>query len=72
MTIKKSRTCNGCKAMLRGWNGHSDECTLGYTLEHRRGPYDIRIGYPAEPCPKPKTNMELVNAPRKSFHKEKP
>ena len=55
------------KAMIRGWCGHPDECVLGYNLEHRRGPYDIHIGYPAEPCPKPKTNMELVNAPRKSI-----
>ena len=68
-TLKKCKTCNGCKAMFRGWCGHLDECTLGYTLEHRKGPYDISVGYPGEPCPKPKTNMELVDAPRKPFMK---
>lgn len=66
--IKQYKTCERCKAMFRGWCGNPDECTLGYTLEYRKGPYDIRTGYPGEPCPKPKTNMELVNAPRKSYN----
>jgi len=63
--IRKFRTCNGCKAMVRGWCGHPDECTLGYTLEQCKGPYGIRIAYPGEHCPKPKTNMELVDSPAK-------
>ena len=70
MTIKKFRTCNGCKARFRGWCDRPDVCILGYKLKYRKGVYDLSIGYPGEPCPKPKTNMETVNAPRKSFHKE--
>lgn len=70
MKLKNPRTCNGCKAMFRGWCGHPDECTLGYDLEYRKGAFGFSVGYPGEPCPKPKTNMELVDAPKKDFHKK--
>lgn len=70
MKLKNPRTCNGCKAMFRGWCGDLDQCILGYDLEQRKGPYGISIGYPGEPCPKPKTNMEMVDAPKKDFHKK--
>lgn len=70
MALKKYRTCNGCKAMFRGWCGHLDECTLGYDLEYRKGPYGIRVGYPGEPCPKPKTNMKMLDALRKPFREQ--
>ncbi len=69
MGIKNYRTCNGCKAMFRGWCGSPDVCYLGYNLTYRVGSFGISYGCPGEPCPKPKTNMEMVNAPRKSFHK---
>ena len=70
MPIKKYKTCNGCKARFRGCGDHLDVCALGYKLKYRKGVYDMNIGYPGEPCPKPNTSMEFVDAPRKSFHKE--
>lgn len=70
MTIKKFRTCNRCKARFRGGCDHLDVCILGYKLKYRKGVYDLSIGYPGEPCPKPQTDMEFADAPRKSFHKE--
>lgn len=67
MDIKQYRSCNGCKAMLRGWCGNPDVCDLGYKIAYRVGSFGISYGYPGEPCPKPKTYMERCFAPRKSF-----
>ena len=65
MDIKQHRSCNGCRAMFRGWCGHPDVCYLGYDLTYLVGAFGISSGYPAEPCPKPRTYMDMCDAPRK-------
>ena len=63
--LKRARTCEGCRAMYRGSCGDRDTCELGYELKYRRILDGVSMGFPGEPCPKPKTNMELCDAPKK-------
>lgn len=69
MDIKQYRSCNGCKGIIRGWCGGYDECTLGYKLKHKIHQFGFTIGYPGEPCPKPRTYRDYCDAPRKSCRK---
>lgn len=51
------RTCDRCKA-LSMMQGELPECRLGYSLDTDK----IK---PLEDCPKPLTNMGLINAEHK-------
>ena len=58
------KTCEGCRAFEYGRVSH--RCLLGY---NNQGPYSSYLGFskavPQEPCPKPRTNMALISAPKK-------
>ncbi len=48
--LKKAKTCDGCRA-----NEGANSCSLGYWLKD---------WVPLEPCPKPKTIRQLIDAPK--------
>lgn len=56
------RTCDGCKAFSEA---HSGRCELGYKTTLK----DIHKSFfdwkPAEECPKPLTNKQLLSTARK-------
>lgn len=54
---RKPFTCNGCKAL--NLSGGTYSCSLGYD--------QTAEGTPLEVCPKPRTNMQLCEAPRKPY-----
>lgn len=51
------RTCNGCKAFFFMGCGEV-RCELGYTI-------DANKLKPLEDCPKPTTNIQLINCKKK-------
>jgi hypothetical protein len=66
------KTCANCKALDNGnFQGDDNQiCKLGYNQQigtlHAHGTwFYTTIMKPAEECPKPITNMELVNAKHK-------
>lgn len=65
MKISQKKTCEGCKA-INEIQGSTMDCKLGY---HNKGRYDSFIALPKiepqEPCPKPKTYKELIDAEEK-------
>lgn len=71
MTDRIKKTCNGCLALADD-DGHGIvcHCSLGYDIQSIRRKdvipgFDVYEYKPAEPCPKPKTNKERINAPKK-------
>ena len=64
MKISPKRTCNRCKALTCVF--HKYFCELGYkTQATNLGSFLVWERSPTEPCPKPMTNDEHFNAPRK-------
>ena len=59
INLSQKRTCEGCKA-LEQYQGGTNKCTLGYSFD--------KNWKPIEPCPKPKTIMELFES-RKLYSK---
>ena len=55
------RTCYGCRA-LRNSSPEALGCDLGYDMDRWK-----RI--PKEDCPKPRTNMQCIEAPSKTVKK---
>ena len=81
MKISQKRKCEGkgeysaCKALSSylGLGGRNTYCTLGYKTSHKKVCinfvyYDKDIK-PLEPCPKPMTFDELIEA-RKKYQKQ--
>jgi hypothetical protein len=67
MKISKKRTCVGCKAWIL--TGVESSCGLGYSIEtdskplgHRNSPLLLVKATPNEPCPKPKTISQYIEA----------
>ena len=55
MRLSQKRTCDKCRAFYVYTGDAHPECSLGYEI--------ITEGYiPAEPCPKPITNKEYIEA----------
>lgn len=52
--MKRYRSCQGCRAYFYSSGLHN--CQKGY---------EQKLGVPMEPCPKPRTNKELVNTKSK-------
>lgn len=50
------KTCEGCRAIRWGSNGHPASCDRGYSQER---------GIPKEECPKPTTYKKLIDTPYK-------
>ena len=66
MTLKKTRTCNNCKAL--DVSGNLPRCELWYPI---RNEYDKKSGVflscvPKAMCPKPKTIREFLDAEKYS------
>lgn len=62
------KTCDGCKAYVR--NGRFEYCSKRYeTYLQETQIKDLYILSPAEPCPKPRTYMALINTPEKGGKK---
>jgi hypothetical protein len=55
--LKKPRTCEGCRA-FEYINNCDKRCSIGYYQEY---------GIPKEPCPKPKTIQQLIDAPKSDY-----
>ena len=71
MTDRIKKTCNGCLALADD-DGHGIfcHCSLGYDIKSIRRKdvipgFDVYEYKPVEPCPKPKTNKERINASKK-------
>ncbi len=58
MTISQKRTCRGCAA------SRHHVCDLGFdaTFASDEPTWVRAVGTPHEPCPKPLTNSELIEA----------
>lgn len=64
MKLSQKKTCEGCRAIRFNFPRYGYNCSLEY--EVREGVFrGQKTAVPAEPCPKPKTNMELCEAPHK-------
>ena len=49
---RRQKTCEGCKALIDGSPGVEFSCYLGYALDSN--------GIPQEKCPKPRSNVKMV------------
>lgn len=77
MKLSQKRTCNDCYALERQakyssnfgcgfYTGTNISCSLGYAIQKV---HDLETK-PIEPCPKPRTMYELVEANKKYSKKE--
>lgn len=68
MKISQKTTCNGCRSLDDG-HGSFMDCVLGYNNKDKNvmklGLAEIK---PQEPCPKPKTYAEQIEA-EKNYRK---
>ena len=60
MKLKKAKICGDCRV----YSPTSQNCTIGYNTDTKKGAFDVRIGYPLEPCPKPLTVSDSIEAIR--------
>ena len=68
MLISQKRNCNRCIAFreIAGNGPVSDECPLGYwmSLQGMEEHMAVAFGVPLEPCPKPLTISDYIEAGR--------
>lgn len=63
MTLKKTRTCEGCKAAH--YDHLTAHCALAFKTTTERSPvFGMPVLKPAEPCWKPRTDQEFVDCLR--------
>ena len=68
VTLRKNKTCNGCKALHMSFN--FNYCELGYNTSLKTHPtFFVTTDIPTEICPKPKTTTEYIEA-RENFRKK--
>jgi hypothetical protein len=59
------RKCDGCKALEV--DRYYGRCLLGHSIKNERINDLIIVYKPLEECPKPMTNIQFIEAPRKGW-----